>query len=88
MSIAPSLLPGSYSSCHKEPSNHEGAVRIISTETDSSSSIPSGLLEIYKDGAWANVCDSNVNSLQEEGVVCKQLGFPAAEMHIAYDPST
>ena len=71
---------GNFHSCRGEPTNHEKAVRINVSDPDSSFESPSGVVEIFIGGAWGPVCFEGT-SIMEADVVCKQLGYSAADSH-------
>ena len=77
ITLASSTPSGNFHVCHEEQTNHEGAVRIFSSHSDYTDEFPTGIVEVYMNGAWGPVCYSE-GRLMEADVVCKQLSFPAA----------
>ena len=57
-----------------------GAIRLFQNG-EISFSFTSGIVQIYYDNEWGNICDDVGFDLGEANVICRQLGYASAYAH-------
>ena len=57
-----------------------GVVRLFRND-ETSSSFNSGIVQIYLDNEWGNICNDFWFGATEANVVCHQLGYTGASSH-------
>ena len=64
--------------CSSGPSTSDGAIRLVRNGT---SSYTSGVVQVWLNGQWGNICYDDAFDYDEADVVCHQLGWSGASSY-------
>ena len=77
--IIDTLIISHYLSCYAAPSGN-GVVQLFLNES-TSSSYYYGIVQIWYNGQWGNICDDDDYDQYEADVICHQLGYTGASSY-------